>query len=861
MMGADKENLSQEEIDEVVKNLPPDAEMPEVNNSDYELLSQEEIDMLMAHADEVPDEAESELRRSLISLRDTIGKYSSLLYKIEKLSDVEHGFLIAEGEVEEPYWAEKLTKEQKKKFDETLVELKQLPEEINAAGKKVTELAVSGGLSKIQLAACNDVYVQVASKLFGYSYFIFCEKIQSLPADQLEQVCATRLAVLLTVRHFFKQMFSLETKSPLLSKELLHVATIQDNQSCMESFLSDLGAAEEYRSGELPPPKGTGLIPSFAQVAVEQKGEYEERWQQFFEGKATSPYYDYYADTVLSLSIAALNLRDNVWRHLDYLGIGTLEDLCSVPYEKLPALQDEMDKIGQKGAVGEISNKLASLGLCFETSKEDLLAVCAFPLVIKHYGGAGFYELEHPVDRLGTREIIKEGEGKIAERTVEFAMIGNLIDMILDLGGTLMHVPRDTKEFKIPFGYTTIASVAFAGCKQLEKITISNEVYNIGAFAFELPSLKELCYEGSVDEWESIDKDLLWNFGINVPFVKCSDGNADCALCIKDGELLSCAKYAVNVEIPDDVCKIADRAFEGCEKLESVKISDSVQEIGAYAFRNCCSLKEIKLPEALTEIAQHTFEQCSALESFCCPKNLKLIGGYAFYNCQNLETLELNEGLVEIGYCSFQRCLSLAGAFIPASVTSIKKDAFECCSLYLGFTVAEENQNFSAEDGILYSKDKKILIRCPCGWNKGKTEIVISQNVESFCENAFSVCAYIESVIFPPNIKIVTENLFDGCDSLKSVLLPEKVEKICNAAFIRCKSLESITIPSSIKKIEGLAFRQCEKLKEIHFTGTVEEWRKVIRIHDFAEESSVSEVVCTDGNAELGNDKEDWERW
>ena len=249
------------------------------------------------------------------------------------------------------------------------------------------------------------------------------------------------------------------------------------------------------------------------------------------------------------------------------------------------------------------------------------------------------------------------------------------------------------------------------------------------------------------------------------------------------------------------------------------------------------------------------------MESFCCPKNLKLIGGYAFYNCQNLETLELNEGLVEIGYCSFQRCLSLAGAFIPASVTSIKKDAFECCSLYLGFTVAEENQNFSAEDGILYSKDKKILIRCPCGWNKGKTEIVISQNVESFCENAFSVCAYIESVIFPPNIKIVTENLFDGCDSLKSVLLPEKVEKICSAAFIRCKSLESITIPSSIKKIEGLAFRQCEKLKEIHFTGTVEEWRKVIRIHDFAEESSVSEVVCTDGNAELGNDKEDWERW
>lgn len=51
----------------------------------------------------------------------------------------------------------------------------------------------------------------------------------------------------------------------------------------------------------------------------------------------------------------------------------------------------------------------------------------------------------------------------------------------------------------------------------------------------------------------------------------------------------------------------------------------------------------------------------------------------------------------------------------------------------------------------------------------------------------------------------------------------------------------------------------CEKLKEIRFDGTVEEWRKVIRIHDFAKECPVSEVICTDGKAELGNDKEDWE--
>ena len=67
-----------------------------------------------------------------------------------------------------------------------------------------------------------------------------------------------------------------------------------------------------------------------------------------------------------------------------------------------------------------------------------------------------------------------------------------------------------------------------------------------------------------------------------------------------------------------------------------------------------------------------------------------------------------------------------------------------------------------------------------------------------------------------------------------------------------CKKLESITIPSSVKEIESLAFCHCEKLKEIRFAGTMEEWRKVMKSHDFSEGSPVSEVVCTDGNAELG---------
>lgn len=842
-----KENLTQEEIDELVVNLPPDEEMPEVNHSDYELLTQDDIDSLMALRDYVPFEAESELRDSLIDLRDTLEKCGSLLYKIEKLSDAEHCDFATDDveDEEEPYWAEKLSKEQKKKFDEILVELKNLPEEILAAGEKVLALAVSGGLSKVQIDECNKMYVRIASSTIEHSFFALNEKIQSLPIEQLEQLCAVRFTVRLAARQSFKKMFSLGTKSPLLSKENLHAEIMQDYQSRMEDMLSDPDFSKEYDAEDIP--------------SLVMKSEDEKRWRQFFEGKSSSPYFSYYADTVLSLNIASLNLQDKVWQYLNYLGIGTLEELCALPPEKVPALQEEMSKVGLENAVGEISDKLAGLGLCFGTSREDLIAVCDFPLVIKHYGGAGFYELEHPFDRLGTREVIRKGDGKTAERKTDFAMIGDIIDMFLDLGGTLMHVPGDTKTLQIPPLYTTIPSVAFVGCNKLEELTIGKDVYEIGSFAFELPALKEFRYEGTVAEWNSIKKDKLWNFGINVPFVDCSDGKADIALCIKDNVLLSCSKNAVNVEIPEEVCRIAELAFSDCEKLESVKIPESVRKIGEYAFKNCKSLKEINLLENLTEIAEYAFEHCVSLESFRCPKNLKEIKGYAFCNCQNLETLELNEGLARIGYCSFQGCLNLAKVSIPASVKSIKKNAFDNCIMYAGFTVAEENKNFAAEDGILYSKDKKTLVRCPCYWGKGKTEVVIPQSVESVCESAFSGCTYIERVDFPPNVKVLPEDLFEDCGRLKSVLLPENVEKMCSFSFLRCKSLESITIPSSLKKIEHNTFWMCEKLKEIRFDGTVEEWRKVIRIHDFAKECPVSEVICTDGKAELGNDKEDWE--
>lgn len=68
-------------------------------------------------------------------------------------------------------------------------------------------------------------------------------------------------------------------------------------------------------------------------------------------------------------------------------------------------------------------------------------------------------------------------------------------------------------------------------------------------------------------------------------------------------------------DIPKNIKKIDDSAFDSCEYLTNITIPDSVTSIGDNAFYNCSSLTSIIIPNSVKSIGDNTFYKCYHLKN------------------------------------------------------------------------------------------------------------------------------------------------------------------------------------------------------------------------------------------------------
>ncbi len=102
--------------------------------------------------------------------------------------------------------------------------------------------------------------------------------------------------------------------------------------------------------------------------------------------------------------------------------------------------------------------------------------------------------------------------------------------------------------------------------------------------------------------------------------------------------------------------------------------------------------------------------------------------------------------VTEIGNKVFYGKYGIYTIFIPATVTTIGEwdYAFSYCYNLTSITVDEANPAFCSQDGILYTKDKRVLYNFPC--EKNVASYRVSATVDHICCTAFASAKYLKEL-------------------------------------------------------------------------------------------------------------------
>lgn len=319
--------------------------------------------------------------------------------------------------------------------------------------------------------------------------------------------------------------------------------------------------------------------------------------------------------------------------------------------------------------------------------------------------------------------------------------------------------------YTIPESVTILDNACFDECTKLESLYIPDSVVRIEDGVFHgCSSLKKVYYSGSKEQWDKIQ------FG--------TSGTTG------EGNGITTNASLWNAEI---VYSSGGTDMDGQEEYYEYKETDGKIEITGYTG----PAQPLTIPSQIngydvTCIGEYAFSGCVGITEVIIPSSVTSIKPYAFYSS------------------------SLTEVEIPSSVTSIGRFAFRDCGSLAQIQVNEGNTEYASHEGVLYNKEKTLLICCPSG-KSGVYEIAAGvKNIEDY---AFYGCRNLAGIMVPEGVMNIQEAAFRGCSSLTEITLPSSLSSIGTYAFSDC-GLESITLPSSVTGIGTSAFSGCSDLAQ-----------------------------------------------
>ena len=279
-----------------------------------------------------------------------------------------------------------------------------------------------------------------------------------------------------------------------------------------------------------------------------------------------------------------------------------------------------------------------------------------------------------------------------------------------------------------------------------------------------------------------------------------------------------------DVTIPSTVTSIGDYAFR-YTKLTDVSIPSSVTSIGNWAFGRT-KLTDVTIPSSVTSIGGYAFYS-TRLSSVTIPSTVKHIGEGAFSYCRNLTDLRVESGNTEymaednilytknksalltyaggktgseftvestidsISYRAFDGNNNLVSVVIESNIDYLSEAMFDGCKNFASIEVAGSNDYYTTQDGVLYNKDKTILLFYPQA--KTGESFTVPNTVTTINKWAFEACSALNSVEMQKGLKTISSSAFNSATSLEEVVIPASVDSIGGSAFYGCKNLTTVT--------------------------------------------------------------------
>lgn len=366
----------------------------------------------------------------------------------------------------------------------------------------------------------------------------------------------------------------------------------------------------------------------------------------------------------------------------------------------------------------------------------------------------------------------------------------------------------------IAFGKDVVIIPAYLcyGQENLKFITIPDKVATIGEKAFV----------GC--------KSLL---AFNVVAGNTNFSNIDGVLYALEGgvptSLVNCPTGIVSVNVPDGTITIEAGAFEGCDKLATLKVPHSVRYIKEKALHSTLWFEQQKdgyvyvdnklysykgvMPEGekivvtdgTVTIYNNAFDQHNSYVSLTIPESVTFVGDKAFEGSKKLNDVVWNAiGCEDFKAIPFENMMSIT---FGSKVENVP--AYLCADT-------------KVSDVVLPGSVKTIGIRAFVDCADLKSVTMSTGGNMQIADYAFMNCLNLTSMQLPKDATSVGRFAFSHCYSLESLNLPETLSEIGEQAFYNCHALKSMAVPASVSALNPFTFHNCSSLLSVELGEKLE---------------------------------------